>query len=47
MEVCGAWNGEMEGEMEVSVMELYYNAKYCFCEYKKGSVCGKVAILEK
>ena len=28
MEVWGAWNGEME----VSVMELYYNAKFCFCE---------------
>ena len=32
----------MEAEMEVSVMELYYNAKYCFCEYKKGNVCGNV-----
>ena len=27
MEVWGNW----EEEMEVSVMELYYNAKYCFC----------------
>ena len=33
----------MDGEMEVSVMELYYSAKNCFCEYKKGSVCRKVA----
>ena len=23
-------------------MELYYSAKFCFCEYKKGSVCGIV-----
>ena len=37
--------GELEGEMEVSVMELYYSAKYCFCEYKKGNVCGNVAII--
>lgn len=44
MEVFGAWNGEMEGEMEVSVPELYYSAKNCFCEYKKGIVCGKVAM---
>ena len=33
----------MEGEMEVSIMELYYNAKFCFCERRKGFVCGKVA----
>ena len=47
MEVWACGEGEMEGEMEVSVMELYYSAKYCFCEYKKGNVCRKVAILEK
>ena len=35
--------GEMEGKMEVSVMELYYSVEKCFCEYKKGIVCGKVA----
>lgn len=34
----------MDGEMEVSIMELYYNAKNCFCEYEKGIVCGKVAL---
>ena len=43
MEVLGARKGGMEGKMEVSVMELYYSAKYCFCEYEKGVVCGKVA----
>ena len=35
----------MDGEMEVSVMELYYNAKFCFCERQKGIVCRKVAII--
>ena len=30
---------KMEGEMEVSIMELYYSVEKCFCEYKKGSVC--------
>ena len=28
--------------MEVSVPELYYSAKTCFCECLKGIVCGKV-----
>ena len=36
--------GEMEGEMEVSIMELYYSMEKCFCEYKKGIVCGKVTM---
>ena len=44
MEVWGAWKGKMEGEMEVSVPELYYSAKKCFCEYKKRIVCEKVAM---
>ena len=35
--------GEMEGKMEVSIMELYYSEGKCFCEYKKEIVCGKVA----
>ena len=39
MEVCGVWNGEME----VSVMELYYNVKFCFCEYQKTRVSRQVA----
>ena len=43
MEVRGFEVGEMEAEMEVSVMGLYYSAKYCFCEYKKGNVCRIVA----
>ena len=43
----GVKHQELEAKLEVSVMELYYSAKYCFCEYKKGNVCRKVAILEK
>ena len=31
--------------MEVSVMELYYSVEKYFCEYKKGIVCGNVAIV--
>ena len=32
MEVWGMPKGEMEGKMEVSVLELYYNAKNYICE---------------
>lgn len=35
--------GEMEGKMEVSVLELYYNAKNCICECEKGRVRRIVA----
>lgn len=33
--------------MEASIMELYYTAKYGFCECEKGSVCEIVAIKSK
>ena len=36
---------EMEAKLEVSILEFYYSAKSFFYEYEKGSVCGKVAIL--
>jgi hypothetical protein len=32
VEVLGMPKGEMEGKMEVSVMELYYSVKNCICE---------------
>ena len=39
--------GEMEGKMEVSVLELYYNAKNYICECEKGRVYGNVALLHQ
>ena len=36
---------EMEADLEVSVLELYYSAKFCIRKYKKESVCTNVAIL--
>jgi hypothetical protein len=47
VEVWGLPKGEMEGKVEVSIMELYYSVKKCFCEYKKGRVCGNVALLHQ
>ena len=35
---------KLEAELEVSILELYYSAKYGFREYEKGIVCGKDAI---
>ena len=34
---------KLEADLEVSILELYYGTKSFFCEYEKGSVCGKVA----
>ena len=34
---------KIEADLEVSILELYYGTKSFFCEYEKGSVCGKVA----
>ena len=34
---------KMEANLELSILELYYSTKSFFCEYEKGSVCGKVA----
>ena len=35
---------KLEADLEVSIMEIYYSAKSCVCEYEKGSVCRIVAI---
>ena len=35
---------KMEAKMEVSILELYYIAKFRVREYRKGFICGKVAI---
>ena len=35
--------GKMEAKMEVSILELYYIAKFRVRKYRKGIVCGKVA----
>ena len=37
----------MEANMEASIMELYYSAKFCIRKYKKESVCTNVAILAR
>ena len=34
---------KMEAKMEVSILELYYIAKFRVRKYRKGIVCGKVA----
>jgi hypothetical protein len=40
IEIC-----KMEADLELSIMELYYNAKLCIRKYNKGSVCENVAVL--
>ena len=35
---------KIEANLEVSIMEFYYNIKYSFLKYEKGSVCRMVAI---
>ena len=35
---------KLEANLEVSIMEFYYNIKYSFLKYEKGNVCGMVAI---
>ena len=42
IEIC-----KMEADLEVSVLELYYSAKFCIRKYKKESVCTNVAIKSK
>ena len=38
---------EIEADLEVSVLELYYIVLYCVCECEKGNVCEIVAIKSK
>ena len=40
IEIC-----KMEADLEVSVLELYYSAKFCIRKYKKESVCEEFATL--
>ena len=42
IEIC-----KMEADLEVSVLEPYYIAKFCIRKYKKGSVCTNFAIKSK
>ena len=42
MELLYFENRKMEADLEVSVVELYYSAKYGFCEYKKETFAEKL-----